>query len=189
MRRFRPRYDATQSTDRHPVFVFALHERNSSMMVAGCVFVVKSYSFHAACWICCLTYCRRRNAENWALCLHALWREGGGLHQRNSSISELVSSSMPFIGSLFALHQRNSSIAELVISSMPLIGYLHYISTTVPSLNLCRHQASIATGLVNCTVFRQDTPLKVLRFLKRKHHCFHGGTGTNHFLRSPCRGA
>ena len=132
MGRFRPRFGATQSTDRVYVLVFASHERNSSMMVAGCVFVVKSYSFHTACWICCLTHCRRRNTESWALHLHALWGEGGSSHQRNSSTSGLVCSSMPLI----------------------------------------------ATGLVNCRVFRQDTPLKVLRFPKRKHNCFHGSTGT-----------
>ena len=123
--------------------------------------MVKSYSFHAVCWICRLTYCRRRNTENWALYLHALWVEGGSLHQRNSSISELVCSSMSLIG-----------------------FYLCCISATVLSLNLCVHQASIATGLVNCTVFRQDTPLKKLRFLKRKHNSFHGGTGTT-FLEVP----
>ena len=40
-----------------------------------------------------------------------------------------------------------------------------------PSLNLGVLQASI-----KCAVFRQDTPSKELRFLKRKHNSFHAGT-------------
>ena len=39
--------------------------------------------------------------------------------------------------------------------------------------------ASVAAGLPNCTVFKQDTPGKVLTYLKRKHNSFHGGAETS----------
>ena len=48
--------------------------------------------------------------------------------------------------------------------------------------NLCRSSHSISelgcSSGVKCAVFRQETPSKELRFLKRKHNSFHGGTRT-----------
>ena len=48
--------------------------------------------------------------------------------------------------------------------------------------NLCRSSHSISelgcSSGVKCAVFRQDTPSKELRFLKREHNSFHGGTRT-----------
>ena len=105
-----------QSTDWVQVLVFALHERNSSMM--GCRLCLRGEKFLIP-----------RSVQD--LLFDVLSKaKGEGVY-----ISATVPSHV-FIDAvdsfLFALHQRTSSISELLCSSMPLIGfYLHYITPGV----------------------------------------------------------